>query len=67
MPDLLGALKKVAHKLIDRNLAFHKAFGLIYGHGYDSMYPEKLCFDGEDCRTARMNEVANLINNKLRA
>jgi site-specific DNA recombinase len=35
-----------------------------------SIYPEKLCFDGIAYRTARVNEVANLIyliNSKLEA
>jgi site-specific DNA recombinase len=68
--DLDECIDKALFTFSRLNITYLEADTTVKRKIIGSIYPEKLCFDGNAYRTARLNEAASLIyliNNKLRA
>ncbi len=68
--DLSDCIDKALTNLSRLQIAYSEGDTTVKRSIIGSIYPEKLCFDGTDYRTAKINEAAQLIyliNNKLEA
>jgi site-specific DNA recombinase len=60
--DLNDCIDKALTNLPRLHIAYSEGDPTVKRSITDSIYPEKLCFDGTGYRTAQINEAAQLIN-----